>query len=95
MFLVAVKRTPEPPLRTIAAKWVAELTPTLRLLVSDTTTFTNNLLKASKDQVNAGLIDVSYIDKTVEYLLRAKFSLGLFESKSYSLCYDLLILTSI
>lgn len=32
------------------------------------------------DQVKKGLINVSYIDKTVEYVLRTKFTLGLFEN---------------
>ena len=34
------------------------------------------------DQVRAGAVDVKYIDKTVEYILRTKFTLGLFESMS-------------
>lgn len=31
-------------------------------------------------QVEAGQVDVKYIDDTVRFLLRTKFSLGLFES---------------
>ena len=34
------------------------------------------------DQVEAGTVDVSYIDETVKTVLRTKFSLGLFESMS-------------
>lgn len=33
------------------------------------------------DQVKKGLISQSFIDQTVKYMLRTKFSLGLFESK--------------
>ncbi|KAG8845152.1 hypothetical protein FRB91_002028 [Serendipita sp. 411] len=32
------------------------------------------------DQVKNGKVDIKYINKTVEYILRAKFSLGLFEN---------------
>ena len=35
------------------------------------------------DQVQAGTVDVSYIDETVKAMLRTKFSLGLFESMSF------------
>ena len=31
-------------------------------------------------QVEAGLVDISYIDTTVKAMLRTKFSMGLFES---------------
>lgn len=37
------------------------------------------------DQVKKGLISKSYIDETVKYILRTKFSLGLFESKPCTL----------
>jgi beta-glucosidase len=35
--------------------------------------------------VNAGNVSVTYIDETVKSILRTKFSLGLFESGSYSI----------
>jgi len=33
------------------------------------------------DQVRAGTVDEKFIDETVKTMLRAKFTLGLFESK--------------
>ena len=32
------------------------------------------------DQVQAGTVDIKYVDETVKAMLRTKFSLGLFES---------------
>lgn len=62
-------------------KWAVALTrispcQVLAALLS----FVAYILHRPADQVNAGTVDIKYIDTTVEFMLRTKFALGLFES---------------
>ena len=66
-------------------KWVVEPTPTLHFQVRASLVSLYCLMYCL-DQIANGTVDISYVDKTVETILRTKFALGLFESMPNHMC---------